>query len=298
MNEMVIDLMSSRWSFKLFHKGYKVGLTVNELCRARVGDQSERLGDSLEAAWRQELHSAKQNGSKPSLSRAIIRTFWVQYMLCGLFVGLLFIVLWPLIPYTLALFIGYFSGEKTPEAYRNAHIHNFVMNALSITTSLILNHLYLSQGGVGMRIRIACCSLIYRKILKLDRTGLSKTESGQVINLMSNDVNRFDMVALFLHYLWVMPIVVPVVCYLVWQHVQWATLSALAVIFLQSVVVQAKRAGQLVYTYTNCECKVWNALGFGAWSDCSVRRMGGPALAPGIKIAAPVLRPVRIVYLQ
>ncbi|CAK1599826.1 unnamed protein product [Parnassius mnemosyne] len=56
---------------------------------------------------------------------------------------------------------------------------------------------------------------------------------------MSNDVNRFDMAALFLNYIWVMPIMVPVVSYLVWQHVGLATLAALAVIFLQTVVVQA-----------------------------------------------------------
>lgn len=57
---------------------------------------------------------------------------------------------------------------------------------------------------------------------------------------MSNDVNRFDMVTLFLNYVWVMPIVVPVVSYLVWQHVAWATLAALTVIFLQTVLVQGK----------------------------------------------------------
>ncbi|KAG6458673.1 hypothetical protein O3G_MSEX010994 [Manduca sexta] len=56
---------------------------------------------------------------------------------------------------------------------------------------------------------------------------------------MSNDVSRFDLVALFLNYLWVMPIVVPVVSYLVWQHVQWAIFAALGVIFLQTVLVQA-----------------------------------------------------------
>ncbi|XP_063633563.1 ATP-binding cassette subfamily C member 4-like [Cydia splendana] len=227
------------WSFDLFRKGYKQGITVEQLWQARHKDNSGRLGDQLEQAWQTELEDADRNGSKPSLTKAIIRTFWLEYMICGLLVGLLFIVLWPLIPYTLALFINYFSGEATPEAYRNAHIYNFLMNVCSVVTALMLNHLQLSQGAVGMRIRIACCSLLYRKILKLDRTGLSKTEPGQVINLMSNDVMRFDMVTLFLHYLWVMPVVVPVVSYLVWQHVRWATFAALLVIFVQTLLVQS-----------------------------------------------------------
>lgn len=76
------------------------------------------------------------------------------------------------------------------------------------------------------------------QVLKLDSVWLSKTEPGQVINLMSNDVNRFDQIVLFLHYLWVMPVVVPVVCYLLWQKIQWATLAALGVICFQTVFVQ------------------------------------------------------------
>lgn len=227
------------WSFTLFKRGYKQGISIDDLWQARGADHSKQLGDRLEVAWERELERAKQTGTKPSFSKAIIRSFWLEYMICGIFVGFLFIVLWPLVPFTLALFIGYFSGEKSPENYKNAHIYNFLMNFLSITTSLMLNHLQLSQGRVGMRIRIASCSLLYRKILKLDRTGLAKTEPGQVINLMSNDVNRFDLVVLFLNYIWVMPIVVPVVSYLVWQHIGWATLAALIVIFLQTVVVQA-----------------------------------------------------------
>ncbi|CAK1599824.1 unnamed protein product [Parnassius mnemosyne] len=227
------------WSFGLFRKGYKQGLTIEDLFQARDSDRSGRLGDRLEEAWQKEIDNARHKDSKPSLAKAIIRSFWLEYMICGFFIGILFIILWPLIPYTLALFIGYFSDEKTPENYRNAHINNFLMNFLSISTSIMLSHLQLTQYCIGMRVRIACCSLLYRKILKLSCSGLGKTEPGQVINLMSNDVHRFDVAAQFLHYLWVMPIVVPVVSYLVWQHVGLATLAALAVIFLQTVVVQA-----------------------------------------------------------
>ncbi|CAG9575824.1 unnamed protein product [Danaus chrysippus] len=227
------------WSFKLFKRGYKTGLTIDDLWQARSVDQSSRLGDRLEEAWEREVERSRKNNSKPSLSRAIVSCFWVEYMTCGIFVGILFIVIWPLIPYTLALFIKYFSSEKTPESYRNAHIHNFLLNFLSILSALMLNHTNLSQGCVGMRVRIASCSLIYRKILKLNRVGISKTDSGQVINLMSNDVNRFDIASTLLNFLWVMPIVVPVVSYLVWQHIGYATLAALAVIFLQTVTVQA-----------------------------------------------------------
>ncbi|KAF9793965.1 hypothetical protein SFRURICE_015617 [Spodoptera frugiperda] len=218
----VISKLFLTWSFSLFKKGYKQGLSISDLWQARSGDASGRLGDRLEEAWKIEQEEAKKKGAKPSFSKAIVRTFWFE----------------PLIPFTLALFIEYFSKEKTPESYRQAHIYNFLMNLFSTLSALMLNHTNLAQGRIGMRIRIACCSLIYRKILKLNRAGLNNTEAGQVINLMSNDVNRFDLVTLFLNFIWITPIVVPVVCYLVWQHVGIATLAALAVVGVQTVLVQ------------------------------------------------------------
>ncbi|KAL4705012.1 hypothetical protein ACJJTC_009800 [Scirpophaga incertulas] len=237
-NSNILSKIFLTWSFSLFKRGYKESINLEDLWQARQSDHSGRLGDRLEEAWCQELEKSRKTGDKPSLSKAIIRSFWLEYMVCGIFAGFMFIVLWPLIPYTLAKFIAYFAGEKTPAAYSTAHIYNFCMNFLSILTAIMLNHLHLAQGCIGMRVRIASCSIMYRKILKLDRIGMGKTETGQVINIMSNDVNRFDLVALFLNYIWVMPIVVPVVSYLVWQHVQYATFAALAVIFLQVVLVQ------------------------------------------------------------
>ncbi|VVC94182.1 unnamed protein product [Leptidea sinapis] len=233
----VFDCFS--WSFPLFAKGHKSGLSVDDLWKARQADHSGSLGDQLEVAWNEEVRRSKEKNIKPSLSRAIISCFWLEYLLCGILVGVLFIILWPTIPFTLALFIGYFSGEKTAETYRNAHIYNFLLNVATILTAVCLSHTQLGQGRVGMRVRIASCSLLYRKILRLNRVGLSQTEPGQVINLMSNDVNRFDLVALYLNNLWVMPIVVIVVCYLVWQHIGLATIAALAVIITQSIFVQA-----------------------------------------------------------
>ena len=47
---------------------------------------------------------------------------------------------------------------------------------------------------IGMRMRTACCSLMFQKSLRLSRASVNQTAVGQIVNIMSNDVNRMDEV--------------------------------------------------------------------------------------------------------
>ena len=63
--------------------------------------------------------------------------------------------------------------------------------------------------------------------LKLSKTALGKTTAGQVVNLLSNDVNRFDIAFIFLHILWIGPLQTCIVTYLMWTKMDLAALFGL-----------------------------------------------------------------------
>lgn len=69
---------------KLFYKGTQKGLEVIDLYKALDEDKSSPLGDKLEYHWDNEVKRAKLKGCKPSLMRALSKTFFLSYMLCGL----------------------------------------------------------------------------------------------------------------------------------------------------------------------------------------------------------------------
>lgn len=91
---------------------------------------------------------------------------------------------------------------------------------LASAFNVVLMHPYLlSQMHLGMKLRVAMCSMIYRKSLRLSKNALGQTTVGQVVNLLSNDVGRMDIAIIFLHFLWVGPIETIAVTYFMYCKV-------------------------------------------------------------------------------
>ncbi|XP_066152181.1 probable multidrug resistance-associated protein lethal(2)03659 isoform X2 [Euwallacea fornicatus] len=103
---------------------------------------------------------------------------------------------------------------------------------------VVMHYCSINCSREGMRVRIACSSLIYRKLLKLNHVSLGKTTAGQLVNLLSNDVARFDFAMPFLHYIWVMPIVGLGGFLVMYSYVGLAAVPTMIVMSLQAVFGQ------------------------------------------------------------
>lgn len=55
---------------------------------------------------------------------------------------------------------------------------------------------------------------------------------GQVVNLLSNDVNRFDVASVFFHYLWLGPLETLVIAYFTYEELGVAALIGIACLLL------------------------------------------------------------------
>lgn len=100
-----------------------------------------------------------------------------------------------------------------------------VLNALNILT---VNQYYIGCFHAGMKVRVSLCSLIYRKTLKLSQTAVRENA---IVNLLSNDVNRYDLISVLLHYMWTAPLIAVIIAYILWKEAQWAGIIGLAVVF-------------------------------------------------------------------
>uniref|UniRef100_A0A8C4X1U4 Cystic fibrosis transmembrane conductance regulator n=1 Tax=Eptatretus burgeri TaxID=7764 RepID=A0A8C4X1U4_EPTBU len=192
-------------------------------------DSSEDLGERLMRCWKAELERASKKQGKPSLSRAIVHCFWKMYIILGFF-AFTEEALRIIQPLLLGGLINYFQHAYSSQA--TAYLYAAGVSGCAFAFAII-HHIYFFQSQrIGMRIRVALCHLIYSKALRLSSTAMKYTTTGQVVNLLSNDVNRFDQVTIFMHYLWIGPLQAAAVVGLLWQEVGIACLAGISVLVI------------------------------------------------------------------
>lgn len=69
---------------------------------------------------------------------------------------------------------------------------------------------------VGLRIRTALISAIYRKSLKMSSSARKESTVGEIVNLMSVDAQRFMDLVIYINMLWSAPLQISLALYFLW----------------------------------------------------------------------------------
>ncbi|XP_068966387.1 probable multidrug resistance-associated protein lethal(2)03659 isoform X2 [Bombus flavifrons] len=73
---------------------------------------------------------------------------------------------------------------------------------------------------------------IFHSALRLSKTALGETAPGKVVNLVANDVNRFDLVSIFIHHMWSAPLSTLIIAYFLYIEAGYAGLIGIAAVFV------------------------------------------------------------------
>nr|XP_023023834.1 probable multidrug resistance-associated protein lethal(2)03659 isoform X1 [Leptinotarsa decemlineata]XP_023023843.1 probable multidrug resistance-associated protein lethal(2)03659 isoform X1 [Leptinotarsa decemlineata] len=201
------------WFFPYLSKGLKREIDEDDMYETRNSQKSEKLGNKLQAAWMVE--TKKKN---PSLMKALFVVFRVELALYGLF-NIFTESVKIIQPMLISKLVSFFQPNSPEASSKEIYTYASII-VLSSLMQVMCNHNYqMLVMTLGMKVRVAACSLIYRKSLKLSKTALAETTVGQMVNLLSNDVGRFDFAAQHIHNLWIAPLETVVVMYLLYIYV-------------------------------------------------------------------------------
>ncbi|XP_069950148.1 ATP-binding cassette sub-family C member 4-like isoform X3 [Cherax quadricarinatus] len=215
----------------LMRLGYQRSLDVHDLYSVQEQDSSKELGDNIQKKWDEELERSKKKGKKASYVRALVRCFGWEYARVGLYAAFEECVLRIGQPLCLGGLIRYFNRE---EGYTTLDGWLFSAGVVMASVLYIFAHHPFFWGiqHSGMQIRVASCAMIYRKALRLSKAALGKTTIGQMVNLLSNDVNRFDTSVIFMHYLWIGPLQTLIVLGILWTELGPSCLAGIMLLIL------------------------------------------------------------------
>ncbi|KAK0081216.1 hypothetical protein PV326_007800 [Microctonus aethiopoides] len=223
------------WMLEIFHLGYKRDLELEDLYEPLKEHKSNIMGDKLAAVWRNHLESCKKknrnkNNIPINLRRVLIRVFGARFAFYGLIALLMEVVMRVIQPLVLGRFVQYFIDDNI--SVNEAYIYASCIILTAIINVIFESITWMEILHIGMKIRVSCCSLIYRKALKLSKIALNETTVGQAVNLLSNDVSRFDTTLLNLHYLWIAPLQTIIASYFMYTEAGWAAIGGVFVLVI------------------------------------------------------------------
>jgi ATP-binding cassette subfamily C (CFTR/MRP) protein 1 len=189
------------WMGYLMKKGYKQYLTEPDLPSLPFELKASNTGKIFDGQW------SNQKSSKPSLFWALGKAFGAEFVFGGVFKGLQDCLAF-VQPQLLRLLIKFVNdydeskknGEPIPLT-KGLMIAGF-MFVVSVTQTACLHQYFQRAFDFGMKIKSSLTSVIYNKALVLSNDTRQESSTGDIVNLMSVDVQRLQDLVQNLQIIW------------------------------------------------------------------------------------------------
>ncbi|XP_012979666.2 multidrug resistance-associated protein 6 isoform X2 [Mesocricetus auratus] len=239
------------WASGLLWRGYRKLLVPKDLWSLGRENSSEELVSRLEREWRRncsvlpghtKVFKSKADSSAGAPETAaflqperiqrgpLLRAIWHVFRSTFL-LGTLSLVISDAfrfaVPKLFSLFLEFMSDQDSP-AWTGWLLAVLMFLSACLQTLFEQQHMYRVKV-LQMRLRTAITGLVYRKVLVLSSGSRKSSAAGDVVNLVSVDVQRLTESVLYLNGLW-LPFLWILVCFVyLWQLLGPSALTAIAV---------------------------------------------------------------------
>ncbi|XP_019855858.1 PREDICTED: multidrug resistance-associated protein 1-like isoform X2 [Amphimedon queenslandica] len=206
-----LSLITWWWMNSLMWKGFHSTLTYDDLYDLNMKDRSTYVAPKFQREWNRlvsnaglnfvnnDIEGSETKGRQPSLVLALSRAYGFDFFVAGIF-KLFQDILGFIGPQLLKLMIDYVRDEAEP-AWRG-YLYAVTIFLLAILRSLLLHQYFNRCYIVGMRIRSGLIQAVYKKALILSNESRQNRATGEIVNLMSVDAQRFQDLMVYLHMIW------------------------------------------------------------------------------------------------
>ncbi|XP_063913978.1 probable multidrug resistance-associated protein lethal(2)03659 [Zophobas morio] len=239
----IISKFSFFYIIALFKKGYTKGLEYDDVYDVLNTCRSNELGNRLEQEWQKE----KTKHKKPLLFRPLLFCFGKTFITLGVIqlVVKLIITVWS--PHARSKLISYFSPDQTDLTKSDAINFACIVIGLNVFSILFFHNFRLYVLALGLGVKAAVSSLLYRKSLKLNCETLSQVTVGKITTVINRDVEIFQQFVSQGNDMWIALVQTFMICYLVYNKIGIASWAGITFFFV--VLPLQMYIGKLAYNY-------------------------------------------------
>ena len=205
--------------------GNKRPLNPVDLPQLSHCDRSEVVYDRIEEKWEE---TKKTN---PSLFKSMAKSFGLPFCLAAVlklihdicqFVG----------PIMLSRITDFLEDTDPSLPKSRGYMYGVIMFVAALIQSLCLRNYFYLCFRTGLRLRSSCVTMVYNKSLRLSTASRAQYSQGEIMNLMEVDSQKFQDITSYLQTIWSGPFQIIGSLILLWQQLNWATLSGVAVMIV------------------------------------------------------------------
>ncbi|XP_072734668.1 multidrug resistance-associated protein 1 isoform X3 [Ciconia boyciana] len=244
------------WFSGLVWKGCQQSLGVDDLWPVRKEDSSEEIVAWAEREWKkchsrtqQKMESAtfkkgqkSETGieeaeetevllqSEHSQSGPLLKAFWSMfgtYFLLSTVCLVICDVFLFSIPKLLSLFLAFIEDQEAPSWH--GYFYAFTMFLLACLQTLFEQRYMYMCLVLGLRLKTAVTGLVYRKILVMSNASRKAATVGEIVNLISVDVQKLMDLIIYFNGTWLAPIRIIICFVFLWQLLGPSALTSITV---------------------------------------------------------------------
>jgi len=191
------------WSDRLLWRGYRNPLTPEDLWQVDPKFTSRGVVPIFDSHYERSVREAAANGKKHSVYPALFWTFGPMFF-AGAAQKFVYDVMAMVSPQLMNLMIDYVESYALGDDDYSwkGYFYAAAMLVTMCVQTLILSQYFERMFLVGMNLRTAVISVIYRKSLRMSSSAKRESTVGEIVNLMSVDVQRFMDLLPYINMIW------------------------------------------------------------------------------------------------
>ncbi|XP_008197328.2 multidrug resistance-associated protein 1 isoform X6 [Tribolium castaneum] len=228
-NSSFLSRLLFSWFDSLAWRGFRRPLVDSDLWDMKPEDSASEVVPTFEKHWKRILQKCESSTKKQaSILPALVKAFGPTFIF-GALLKLIQDLLTFVSPHILNLLIQF---VKNNEEQWKGFLYAGALFVTATIQTIVLSQYFNRMFVVGMRIRTALVSAIYKKALRVSNKARKESTVGEIVNLMSVDAQKFIDLTAYINMIWSAPLQIILALYFLWNILGPAVLAGLAVMII------------------------------------------------------------------